>query len=161
MNRNAVMQAGFWILALSWLPAAVIMKIVNYEQFHFSPMDWVEILRWEAPRLGLVSNPDVSTLQLFWPVLAVAAVIFAYISLPPALLCRQLWRLGYRRSAWTAGLAIAIATVFVIGGTGKVLEEINLELGRMMFFLPVWTAAYMALFSLLLCVGLVLLSRRS
>ena len=102
-------------------------------------------------RCGVLSEPWVITY----------IIPFGYISLPPALLCRQLWRLGYRRSAWIAGLAVAIATVFVIGGTGKGLEEINLELGRMMFLLPVWTAAYMALFSLLLCVGLVLLSRRN
>ena len=160
MNRETARQVGFWILALSWLPVAVITRIVNYERFQ-GHLDWVEGLWWQAPEIGFPRNPDMSTLHSFWPLLAVAAVIFAYISIMPALLCRQLWRLGYRRSAWIAGIAIAIATVFVIGGMSDGLEEFNLELSRMLSVLPVWTAVYMALFSLLLCVGLVLLPRRN
>ena len=60
--------------------------------------------------------------------LAVVAVIFAYISVLPALLPRKLWRLGYRRSAWIAGVAIAIATVFVIGRMSDGLEEFKFDL---------------------------------
>ncbi len=99
----------------SWLPTAVFTRIVNYERFQHGPVDWEEILWSQAPWIGLASNPDMSTLHSFWPVLAVAVVIFAYTSVLPALLCRQLWRLGYRRPAWITGLAVAIATVFVIG----------------------------------------------
>ena len=51
----------------------------------------------------------------FWPMLAVVVVIFSCISVLPALLCRRLWRLGHRRSSRIAGLAVAVATVFVIG----------------------------------------------
>ena len=109
--------------------------------------------------MGFASGGEMSTSPLFWPMLAVVVVIFSYISVLPALLCRRLWHLGYRRSAWIAGLAIAIATVFVIGGTSSGLEELNYDLIVTMFFLPVWTALYMALFSFLLCAGLAVISR--
>ena len=161
MNRETARQAGFWILALSWLPAAVITRIVNYAPFQSGPLDWVQVLRWEAPMIVYANGGAISASPIFGPMVAAVVVIFAYISVLPALLCRQLWRLGYRRSAWIAGIAIAIATVFVIGGTSDGLEDFNYDLIGMMFFLPVWTALYMALFSLLLCAGIVLISRRN
>ena len=161
MNRDTARQVGFWVLALSWLPVAVITRIVNYERFRSSPLDWVEVLWSNALWYGFADSPDTSTLSFFWPMLTVVVAIFAYISVMPALLCRQLWRLGYRQSAWIAGVAIAIATVSVIGGMSDSLEEFNYDLIAMTLFLPVWTAVYMALCSLLLCVGLALIPRRN
>ena len=83
-----------------------------------------------APEYAFSGNPELSTLPFFLPMLAVVVVIFAYISVPPALLPRKLWRLGYRRSAWIAGvaIAIAIATVFVIGRMSDGLEEFKFDL---------------------------------
>ena len=149
------------MLALSRLPAAVITEIVNYERFQSGPLDWVEVLWSRAPWIGYASNPDMSALPFSWPMLAVAVVVFAYISVLPALPCCQLWRSGCRRSAWIAGIAIAIATVSVTGGMSDGLEEFNFDLIGLTAFLPVWTAAYMTLFSLLLRVGFVLTPRRS
>ena len=161
MNWKTAKRVGFWILALSWLPFPVITNIVNYEPHHFGAPDWVEAFWWDAPRIGFTNSGEMSTSPLFWPMLAVVVVIFAYISVLPALLCRRLWRLGCRWSAWIAGLAIAIATVFLIGGMSSGLEEINFDLIGMTAFLPVWTVFYMALFSFLLCAGLALISRRN
>ena len=160
MKRENARQVGFWILALSWLPVVVVTRIVNYERFNSGPLDWVEVLWLQVQLYGLAGNPDMSTSPFFWQMLTVVVVIFAYISVLPALLCRQIWRLGYRRSAWIAGAAIAITTVLVVGGASNSLEEFNYDLIGMTMFLPVWTAAFMALFSLLLCVGLVLIQRR-
>ena len=160
MNRDTARRVGFWILALSWLPTAVIAQIVRYDWLRSGPFDWVTVLWSQAPLFGFASNPDISTLQFFWPVLAIAVIVFAYISVLPALLCRQIWRLGYRRSAWAAGTAIAFATVAVLGGVSDGFEEFNFDLMGSMIFLPIWTAVYMALFSLLLWVGLVSITRR-
>ena len=51
--------------------------------------------------------------------------------------------------------------MFVIGGMSSGLEEFNSDLIGMMVLLPVRTALYMALFSLLLCVSLAVTSRRN
>ena len=37
---------------------------------------------------------------------AVALVILAPMGLPSALLCRELWRSGYRRMAWSVGVVV-------------------------------------------------------
>ena len=59
--------------------------------------------------------------------------------LPLALGCRRLWRLGYRQSAWAAGIvlgALTVASSLVAG----LLGPIAIAIYAAVISLPVWTA---------------------
>ena len=80
-------------MTLLWLPAAVVAQAA----IRFLPA------RDAAPDSGM------------WvaavPMAAASLVVLAPCGLPLALGCRRLWRLGYRRGAWWAGIALGAATV--------------------------------------------------
>ena len=66
-------------------------------------------------------------------------LVLAPCGLRLALGCRRLWRLGYRRVAWIAGLGLGIVTVaasLVAGLLGPVVIAIH----AIMLRLPVWGA---------------------
>ena len=90
------MSAGFWALALLWLP------IVERADFLISFVPWMDRVNQPDTYLHLLVNS------------AVALVILAPMGLPSALLCRELWRSGYRRMAWSVGVVVFVAAVVII-----------------------------------------------
>lgn len=52
------------------------------------------------------------------------------MGLPSALLCRELWRLGYRRTAWSPGAAALAAAVAVISTGKEVIYALQWTIGR-------------------------------
>ena len=62
-------------------------------------------------------------------------------SLPPALGCRRLWRLGYRRTTWTAGAGLGAATV--VGSlVAGLLGPIAIAAWALVISLPAWIAGW-------------------
>ena len=92
-GRGWIGRHGFWLLALLWLPAGIVAQAA----VRFG-LDAVA-----AGRLG----PWLATMAIEGMSLAP----FVPCGLPLALGCRRLWRLGYRRGAWTAGGALGALTV--------------------------------------------------
>ena len=68
----------------------------------------------------------------FWPLAP-----FVPCGLPLALGCRRLWRLGYRRGAWIAGVALGAATVAVTLPAG-LLGPAAIAVCAVLVGLPVW-----------------------
>ena len=92
-ERGWIARHGFWPLALMWLPAGVVVQAA----IRFLP-------ETDAP-------PDPG----MWTTAALMAggslLVVAPCGVPLALGCRRLWRLGYRRGAWWAGIALGALTV--------------------------------------------------
>ncbi len=86
-KRGLIEQCGFWAPALLWLPAGLVAFAVL--RFRPDPATWESMLLLWARSL----TPD------------------APCGLPLALGCRRLWRLGYRRTTWTAGIGLGAVTV--------------------------------------------------
>ena len=159
--RNMVGHCGLSLLALAWLPAFVIGHILLHDGISPDAPMWV-VRFWSQDFMSILYfEPDVSLIQHVWPVLAFAAVIFAYLGLLPALLCRQLWRLGYRRIAWVAGIAVPCATVVVLDGHLDGFEHFMSDLQFATLFLPIWVVLYVALVSSLLWIAFFLIARRN
>ena len=59
--------------------------------------------------------------------------------LPLALGCRHLWRLGYRRGSWWAGVALGAMTVAASVSAG-LLGPVAIALCAVIFSLPAWGA---------------------
>jgi len=59
--------------------------------------------------------------------------------LPLALGCRRLWRLGYRRGAWIAGIALGAATVVAALPAG-LLGPLAIAVCAVALGVPVWLA---------------------
>ena len=59
--------------------------------------------------------------------------------LPLALGCRRLWRLGYRRTAWTAAVGLGAVTVAASLVAG-LLGPIAIALYAVTLSLPVWAS---------------------
>lgn len=59
--------------------------------------------------------------------------------LPLALGCRRLWRLGYRRGAWTAGVALGVVTAAATLPAG-LLGPVVITVCAVVLSLPVWIA---------------------
>ena len=59
----------------------------------------------------------------------------------PALGCRRLWRLGYRRTTWTAGAGLGAATVAgsLVAG---LLGPIAIAAWALVISLPAWIAGW-------------------
>ena len=73
------------------------------------------------------------------PMLAGSLVIVAPCGLPLALGCRRLWRLGYRRGAWWAGIVLGAVTVAASLVAG-LLGPVAIALYAAVLSLPVWIA---------------------
>ena len=117
MNRQELIgRRGFWALALLWLPVGVVSTAVV--RFGADPGFWM-------------SMPMAA-----WSLLPVAPC-----GLPLALGCRRLWRLGYRRDAWTAGVILGAVTVAASLVAG-LLGPIAIALYAVVLSLPVWAASW-------------------
>ncbi|MCY4408533.1 MAG: hypothetical protein OXC15_19370, partial [Rhodospirillaceae bacterium] len=83
--------------------------------------------------------PDPAMWAATVPMAVSSLVVAAPCGLPLALGCRRLWRLGYRRGAWTAGVALGAATVAVTLPAG-LLGPIAIAVCAVAIGLPVWFA---------------------
>ena len=117
MDRQELIgRRGFWALALLWLPAGVVASAVV--RFGTESATWMSMLM-SAGSLAPV----------------------APCGLPLALGCRRLWRLGYRRTAWTAGVGLGAVTVAASLVAG-LLGPIAIALYAVTLSLPVWAASW-------------------
>lgn len=113
--REFIERRGFWPLALLWLPAGVVAQAA----VRFAP---------EA-----VPAPEPA---MWLPLIPVAPC-----GLPLALGCRRLWRLGYRRAAWTVGIGLGSVTVAVSLVAG-LLGPLAVAVWAAVLSLPVWVAGW-------------------
>ena len=109
-------RRGFWALALLWLPVGVVATAVV--RFGAEPGFWMSI-----------------------PMAAGSLIPVAPCGLPLALGCRRLWRLGYRRVAWTAGVGLGFLTVAASLVAG-LLGPIAIAVYAVTLSLPVWAASW-------------------
>ena len=75
------------------------------------------------------------------PLSAVALLPVAPCGLPLALGCRRLWRLGYPRTAWTAGVVLGVVTVAASLVAG-LLGPLAIAIYAVILSLPVWVAGW-------------------
>ena len=143
------MMVGFWVLALLWLPA------VEVGDYFFSVVLWMD--RMEPP----IGYPQV--LMGSVP----AFLILAPMGSPSALLCRELWRLGYRRMAWSAGAVVFAAAVAIISSDGELIYELSWTVGKvalapnlLTMIQPVWIVVYPAIAGVVIWIAAVALQRR-
>lgn len=116
-GRGWIGRHGFWPLALLWLPAGVAAQAV---------------LRFGTSAGAFEDGGE-----------AVAALgslaVTVPCGLPLALGCRRLWRLGYRRGAWMAGIVLGAATVWATVVAG-LLGPVAIAVSAALLGLPVWLA---------------------
>ena len=112
-DRARLMRAGFWALALLWLPAGVVAQAAA----RFGPGSVVVVLATEAASL----------------------VPLVACGLPLALGCRALRRLGYRQGAWLAGIGLGAVTVAASVVAG-LLGPAAIAVSAVVLSLPVWIA---------------------
>ena len=148
-RRDSAMCAGFWVLALLWLP---IVERVDH---------LVSVVPW----LDRAGDPGAYLHLLVYSVIAL--VILAPMGLPSALLCRALWRSGYRRLAWWAGVAVLATAVVIISSDKEMFYSLQGTFGRLMLapglltpVLPVWTVVYPAIVGMLVWTAAAILQRR-
>ena len=119
--RRRRRRRRFWSLALLWLPTGVMATAV------------VRFL----PGTGEAQPPSMWGMAIL---MAVPSLVFvAPCGLPLALGCQRLWRLGFRRAAWVAGIwlgAVTVAASLVAG----LLGPIAIALYAAVLSLPVWIA---------------------
>ena len=120
-DQGLIKRRGFWLLALLWLPAGVVTTAA----VRFAPEAGPEV----EPRMWL-------WMALMW---AGSLVAVAPCGLPLALGCRRLWRLGYRRAAWTAGIGLGAVTVAASLVAG-LLGPVAIAVYAAVLSLPVWAA---------------------
>ena len=82
---------------------------------------------WLGPRLSTMAMEGVSLVPL------------VSCGVPLALGCRRLWRLDYRRGAWTAGVMLGAVTVAVTLLAG-LLGLVAITVCAVAIGLPVWIA---------------------
>ncbi len=113
----------FRALALLWLPAGLVAVAAG--RFAGDGGSAAEL----AMRLLMV------------PMMVVSLVPVAPCGLPLALGCRRLWRLGYRRTAWTVGIGLGAATV-VASLVAGLLGPVAIAVYAAVLSVPVWIAWY-------------------
>ena len=118
-----ILRWKFWALALLWLPAGVVAVAAG--RFAGDGGSATELA------MGL----------LMVPMMVVSLVPVAPCGLPLALGCRRLWRLGYRRAAWTAGIGLGAATV-VASLVAGLLGPVAIAVYAAVLSVPVWIAWY-------------------
>ena len=123
MGQRAISERWrFWLLALLWLPVGVAATAA----IRFAP--------------GAGAAEAVMWLPMF--LMSVASlVVVAPCGLPLALGCRRLWRQGYRRAAWAAGIGLGSATVAASLVAG-LLGPVAILIYAVILSLPVWTAVW-------------------
>ena len=112
-ERGWIARHGFWPLALLWLPAGVFAQAA----LRFGPGSMVSVMAAEAGSL----------------------LPLAPCGLPLALGCRRLWRLGYRRGAWLAGIGLGAVTIAASAIAG-LLGPVAIAVCAVVLGLPVWGA---------------------
>ena len=126
-TREFIERRGFWLLALLWLPAGVVATAA------------VRLV----PRPG--ADSGLSEAPAMWlPMLLMAAQGLALVApcgLPLALGCRRLWRRGYRRAAWMAGVGLGAATAAASLVAG-LLGPLAIAVYAVLLSLPVWIAGW-------------------
>ena len=121
-HRGIPERWRFWLLALLWLPVGVAATAA----IRFAPSAGAaEALMWLP--MFLMS--------------AASLVVVAPCGLPLALGCRRLWRLGYRRAAWAAGIGLGAVTVAASLVAG-LLGPVAILLYAVVLSLPVWAAGW-------------------
>ena len=144
-------RAYFWLLALIWLPALYWLVWVFGLLY--------QILEYNFP-FGLILDQS----SRIWPSILKYVVLSLFVlgpmGLPPALLCRQFWRSGYRRTARTAWIAMGVATAALLFWHPDWSEFDQEWLLMAVHLLPVWIIVYLAVFSAPLCVAVLLLQQR-
>ena len=113
----------FWALALLWLPAGVVATA---------------LVRFGADG-GPAAEPGMWLAAV--PVMVGSLVPTAPCGLPLALGCRRLWRLGYRRAAWMAGIGLGAVTAAASLLAG-LLGPVAIALYAVVLSVPVWIAWY-------------------
>ena len=120
-GREWIGRHGFWPLALLWLPAGIVAQA--------------------AVRFG----PDALAAGTLGPWLATMAMeglslaLLGPCGLPLALGCRRLWRFGYRRTAWMAGVGMGAMTIPVTVFAG-LLGPLAIAACAVALGAPVWFA---------------------
>ena len=112
-------RALFYVVALLWLPAGVVISA--------------------AVRFGWPSAAPGDGLSMALTALASLAVA-APCGLPLALACRWLGRMGYRRAAWLAGVALGAVTVAASLPAG-LFGPVGIAIAAVLLSLPAWIAA--------------------
>lgn len=170
-GRDAPRNMGFWLLALLWLPALVIGAILvdTYPSLGASPSDF-ELSVFHPP-LVVVPMGEVQLWVRFVPMFVIALFVFSPAGLVVALPCRQLWRLGYRRTAWTIGVAAGLTNaalltlameLFLLVSAPSFSGAIGKIVGTLYYFaqtLPADIPVYLAIFNLPLLAVVLLLGR--
>ena len=144
-------RVRFWLLALTWLP----LLFCGF---------WAFGILLQVLVFGFPVEILVDRFATLWPVilkyLAISLFVLGPIGLPPALLCRRIWQSGNHRTAWAAWIAMAAITVALFYWHGI---PTNADSGRLLIlvhFLPVWIVVYLAIFSVPLCIAVLLLHGR-
>jgi len=120
-RRGIAGRCGFWPLALLWLPAGFVASALLRFGAPTEPGSWLTVLVMSAASL----------------------VVVAPCGLPLALACRALWRRGYRKSAWSAGVGLGALTV-AAGLFAGLLGPVAIAVAAAVLSLPVWAAWWLA-----------------
>ena len=121
-RKGFIRRRGFWLLALLWLPAGVMATAV----VRFGP--------------GTGSVPPGMWMMAM--LMSAGSLVFvAPCGLPLALGCRRVWRLGYHRGAWWAGIGLGAVTV-VASLLAGLLGPLAIAVYAAVISLPVWIAGW-------------------
>ena len=109
----------FWIWALAWLPAGVVIVSVARSGPGFQPLEQMPMVFMAAP-MALLSLIPV-----------------APCGLPLALAWRQIQRLGHPRAAWAAAVVLAPLTAFASLFAG-LLGPVAIAVYAAVLSVPAW-----------------------
>ena len=144
-------RVRFWLLALAWLPLLYcgfwVFGFLHFVLVFGMPMEIV-VERY-VPHWPRIPKYLVASLAVLGP-----------IGLPPALLCRQVWRSGHRRTARVAWIAMAAITAVLLFRYGIPTNADHGLVIVVIHLLPVWIVVYLAIFSAPLWIAVLLLERR-